>query len=77
VVTEVNGRKVKLSGTAFDDGEKIDEGTHERVLVDHVRFVQGTLVPPPIKNDEFFVRARIFLRGAHGSLNFSDLHRVL
>jgi predicted thioesterase len=40
VVTEVNGRKVKLSVTAFDDKEKIGEGTHERVLVDHARFIQ-------------------------------------
>ena len=40
MVNEVNGRKIRLTVSSFDDKEKIGEGTHERVIVDKSRFLQ-------------------------------------
>lgn len=37
-VTEVEGRRVRFKVEAWDDVERICEGTHERVIVDPVRF---------------------------------------
>jgi len=37
-VTEVRGRKVSFSIVAFDDAEKVGEGTHERIIVEKKRF---------------------------------------
>eukprot|EP00698_Gefionella_okellyi_P010072 TRINITY_DN2593_c0_g1_i3.p1 TRINITY_DN2593_c0_g1~~TRINITY_DN2593_c0_g1_i3.p1 ORF type:complete len:108 (+),score=23.59 TRINITY_DN2593_c0_g1_i3:165-488(+) len=38
-VTKVDGRKLEFSIAAFDDKEKIGEGTHTRVVVDSNRFM--------------------------------------
>ena len=37
-VTEVEGRRVRFKVEAWDDVERICEGTHERVVIDPVRF---------------------------------------
>ena len=37
-VIEVEGRRVKFKVEAWDDVERICEGTHERVVIDPVRF---------------------------------------
>ena len=37
-VTEVEGRRVRFHVQAWDDCERICEGTHERVLIDAARF---------------------------------------
>lgn len=37
-VTEVEGRRVRFKVEAFDDVERICEGTHERVVIDPQRF---------------------------------------
>jgi fluoroacetyl-CoA thioesterase len=37
-VREVEGRKIKFDVVAFDEKEKIGEGTHERCLVNKDRF---------------------------------------
>ncbi len=37
-VTEVDGRRVRFAVTAWDDLERICEGTHERMVIDPVRF---------------------------------------
>jgi predicted thioesterase len=39
-VTAVSGRTVEFSVQAFDGAGLIGEGTHARVLVDGVRFMQ-------------------------------------
>lgn len=38
-LVEVDGRKLVFRIEAFDAYEKIGEGTHERVVVDHVRLL--------------------------------------
>lgn len=37
-VTEVDGRKVRFRVEAFDEKEKIAEGTHDRFIINVVRF---------------------------------------
>lgn len=37
-VTEVDGRRLRFKVEAWDDVEKICEGTHERVVIDPLRF---------------------------------------
>ena len=37
-VTEVEGRRVRFKVEAWDDVERICEGTHERVVIDPARF---------------------------------------
>jgi fluoroacetyl-CoA thioesterase len=37
-VIEVEGRRVKFRVEAWDDVERICEGTHERMVIDPVRF---------------------------------------
>jgi fluoroacetyl-CoA thioesterase len=37
-VTEVEGRRVRFKVEAWDDVERICEGTHERMVIDPVRF---------------------------------------
>lgn len=37
-IKAVNGRRVSFSVEAFDDREKIAEGTHERAIIDVARF---------------------------------------
>lgn len=39
-VVEVDGRKVTLHVEAWDDQEKVGEGTHQRVIIDVQRFLQ-------------------------------------
>lgn len=38
-IVTVEGRRVTFAVTAFDEREKIAEGTHERVIVDRVGFL--------------------------------------
>jgi fluoroacetyl-CoA thioesterase len=37
-VVEVEGRRIKFRVQAWDDVDRICEGTHERVLIDPARF---------------------------------------
>ncbi len=39
-VVEVDGRKVTLHVEAWDDQEKVGEGTHQRVIIDVQRFLK-------------------------------------
>ncbi len=39
-VTAVNGRKIEFQIQAWDDHEKIGEGTHVRFVVDEARFME-------------------------------------
>lgn len=39
LLTEAEGRRLEFSVAAFVDGEKIGEGTHERFIVDEVKFL--------------------------------------
>lgn len=39
-VVEVDGRKVTLHVEAWDDQEKVGEGTHQRVIIDIQRFLK-------------------------------------
>jgi len=41
VLTEVDGRRLEFTVTAWVDGEKIGEGTHERFIVDEVKFLSA------------------------------------
>ena len=34
----IDGRKLRFSVSAHDGVDKITEGTHERVVIDHARF---------------------------------------
>jgi fluoroacetyl-CoA thioesterase len=38
-VTAVDGRRITFSVQAFDQAEKVGEGTHERVIVDAEQFI--------------------------------------
>ncbi|MBD5653898.1 MAG: thioesterase family protein [Candidatus Eremiobacteraeota bacterium] len=40
-VIGVDGRRVNFAVTAFDEREKIAEGTHERYITDRVRFLRN------------------------------------
>ena len=40
VVTAVEGRKITFAVEAYDEKEKIGEGTHERFLVEEKRFTE-------------------------------------
>ncbi|HUS07461.1 MAG TPA: thioesterase family protein [Bryobacteraceae bacterium] len=42
-ILSVNGRRVTFRVEAFDEKEKIAEGTHERFIVDIARFAEGLL----------------------------------
>lgn len=42
-LTAINGRKLTFQIEAFDDKEKIGEGTHERVVVNKERFVSKAI----------------------------------
>ncbi len=39
-VREVDGRKIKFDVLAFDEKEKIAEGTHERFILNQERFMK-------------------------------------
>ena len=39
IVTKVSGRRIEYKLSAYDDIEKIAEGTHERYIVDVARFL--------------------------------------
>lgn len=39
IITKVSGRKIEYRLLAYDDVEKIAEGTHERYIVDVARFL--------------------------------------
>lgn len=39
-ITAVDGKRVDFSIEAFDDREKIGEGTHSRVIVNREKFIQ-------------------------------------
>ena len=40
VLIEIDRRRLKFSVVVFDEKEKIAEGTHERFIVDNLRFVE-------------------------------------
>jgi predicted thioesterase len=37
-ITAINGRWIQFAVTAFDEGEKIAEGTHERYIIERTKF---------------------------------------
>jgi predicted thioesterase len=37
-ITAINGRWIQFAVTAFDEREKIAEGTHERYIIDRTKF---------------------------------------
>jgi fluoroacetyl-CoA thioesterase len=39
-VIAVDGRRITLQVEAFDDQEKIGEGTHQRAIIDMARFAE-------------------------------------
>ena len=39
-IEELNGRRIVFSAEIFDEKEKVGEGRHERVIVDHARFME-------------------------------------
>jgi len=41
VITEIKGKLIKFNVEAFDDKEKIGEGTHDRVIVNKARFLDN------------------------------------
>ena len=41
-LTQVDGRRLTFAVEAYDETEKIGEGSHTRVIVDAARFVQRT-----------------------------------
>lgn len=47
VLTAVNGRKLEFRVTAFDEKEKIGEGTHERFLVNAETFMERMIAKKP------------------------------
>jgi predicted thioesterase len=40
-IEKIDGRRIHFSAEVFDEKEKVGEGTHLRVIVDHSRFLQG------------------------------------
>ena len=41
-LTAINGKKLSFTVEAFDEAEKIGEGTHERYIIDLAKFLQKT-----------------------------------
>jgi len=41
VITEIRGKLITFKVEAFDDKDKIGEGTHERVIVNKARFLEN------------------------------------
>jgi predicted thioesterase len=39
-IEELNGRRIVFSAEVFDEKEKVGEGRHVRVIVDHARFME-------------------------------------
>ena len=39
LVTEIDGKKITFSVSAYDDAGLIGEGTHQRFLIDNDRFL--------------------------------------
>jgi fluoroacetyl-CoA thioesterase len=38
-ITELDGRRITFTGEIFDEKEKVGEGRHVRLIVDHSRFM--------------------------------------
>jgi fluoroacetyl-CoA thioesterase len=41
-LTEISGKRLTFSVTAYDEKEKIGEGTHQRYIIDVAKFVEKT-----------------------------------
>jgi fluoroacetyl-CoA thioesterase len=46
-IDEVDGRRIVFSAEVFDEKEKVGEGRHVRVIIDHKKFMEKVLAKSP------------------------------